>query len=167
MRRQALVALLAALLAGTAVGCGGARDDDGPPAIASREVIREFHEAGLPRLEVAPVPDPSWDQLSFGLDISEATQRRYGTFAIYVVDPGDEEAVASLLADKDTAEPIRPDANGIYWDYDELAKSYVAEKRYGENVVLAWWNEKRHKGVDVAWVRLDKLLEQMVASESR
>jgi hypothetical protein len=167
MRSPALITLLAALAAALAAGCGGSGDDGGSAPIASREVIREFREAGMPRLEIAPVPDPSWDQLGFGLDVAPATQKRYGTFAIYVVDPGDDEAVASLLADKDTAKPIEPDADGIYWDYDELAKSYVAQKRYGENVVLAWWNEKREKGVDVAWARLDKLLGEIAASQSR
>ncbi len=162
--------LLAVLVAALAAGCGGGSDDDdndGPAPIASREVIREFREAGMPRLQIAPVPDPSWDQLGFGLDAPPATQERYGTFAIYVVDPGDDEAVASLLADKDTAQPIQPDADGIYWDYDELAKSYVAQKRYGENVVLAWWNERREKGVDVAWVRLDELLTEIASQQSR
>ena len=61
----------------------------------------------------------------------------------------------SLLADKDTAEPLERGADGIYWDYDELAKSYVAQKRYGANVVLAWWNEHREQGTDERWERLD------------
>ena len=91
------------------------------------------------------------------------TQERYGTFTIYVVDPEDLEAVGSLLADKDTAEPLEPDADGIYWDYDELAKSYVAQKRYGPNVVLAWWNEKRKQGTDERWEQLDQLMQQSVS----
>lgn len=160
MRLPALITLLVAL----AAGCGGGSEDEEGAPIASRQVIREFREAGMPRLEIAPVPDPAWDQLGFGLDAPPATQQRYGTFAIYVVDPGDDEALASLLADKDTAEPIQPDPDGIYWDYDELAKSYVAQKRYGENVVLAWWNERREKGIDAAWVRLDRLLQEIAAS---
>ena len=65
----------------------------------------------------------------------------------------------SLLADKDTAEPLQPDADGIYWDYDELAKSYVAQKRYGSNVVLAWWNERREQAADKRWDRLDAVLQ--------
>lgn len=170
MRLPALITLLVALVAALAAGCGGGSaddDSDGTAPISSRQVLREFREAGLPRLEIAPVPDPSWEQLGLGLDVSPATQQRYGTFAIYVVDPGDEEAVASLLADKDTAEPIQPDADGIHWDYDEPAKSYVAQKRYGENVVLAWWNERQQKGIDAAWVRLDELLSEIAASQSR
>ncbi len=57
----------------------------------------------------------------------------------------------------------RPDADGIYWDYDELAKSYVAQKRYGPNVVLAWWNEKRKQGTDERWEQLDQLMQQSVS----
>ena len=65
----------------------------------------------------------------------------------------------SLLADKDTAKPLQADADGIYWDFDELAGSYVAQKRYGSNVVLAWWNESAEKGTDARWERLDELME--------
>ena len=69
----------------------------------------------------------------------------------------------SLLADKDTAKPLQADADGIYWDYDELAKSYVAQKRYGANVVLAWWNESRKQGTDERWERLDGILQGLAS----
>ena len=109
----------------------------------------------------ACVPDPSWEQLSLGLDLPAADQKKYGTFTIYVVDPEDPQAVRSLLADKDTAKPLTADADGIYWDFDELARSYVAQKRYGPNVVLAWWNEQREKGTDARWDRLDAIMQDV------
>jgi hypothetical protein len=116
----------------------------------------------MPELETA-APDPAWEQLGPGLDIPPAEQERYGTFTIYVVDPEDPEAVGSLLADKDTAQPLQADADGIYWDFDELAKSYVAQKRYGSNVVLAWWNEQRDKGTDERWDRLDEVMQEIAS----
>jgi hypothetical protein len=159
MRRPALILLLAVL---AAAGCGSSGDgDDGEQEaapIAAQAVVQEFEEVpGMPPLQ-SSAPDPSWEQLGLGLDLTAADQKRYGTFTIYVVDPEDPEAVRSLLADKDTAEPLQADANGIYWDFDELAKSYVAQKRYGSNVVLAWWNEKAEKGTDARWQRLDRIL---------
>ena len=57
---------------------------------------------------------------------------------------------------------------GIEWaseafpaELDELAKSYVAQKRYGSNVVLAWWNEQRDKGTDERWDRLDAVMHEI------
>jgi len=165
MRRPALILLLAAL---AVAGCGSSGDGDGDDQeaapIAAQAVVQEFEEVpGMPPLK-SSAPDPSWDQLSLGLDLPPADQKKFGTFTIYVVDPEDPEAVQSLLADKDTAEPLQPDANGIYWDFDELAKSYVAQKRYGSNVVLAWWNEKRQQGTDARWRRLDGILQGLVNS---
>ena len=161
MRRPALIFLLAVL---ATAGCGSSGDDEQETApIAAQAVVQEFDEVpGMPALQRS-VPDPSWEQLGLGLDLPAADQRKYGTFTIYVVDPEDPEAVRSLLADKDTAEPLEPDANGIYWDYDELAKSYVAQKRYGSNVVLAWWNESRKQGTDERWERLDGILQGLAS----
>jgi hypothetical protein len=166
MRRPVLVLLLAAAL--LAAGCGSSEsgEDENQQAapIGSQEVIQQFEEVpGMPPLETAAGSDPSWEQLSLGLDLSPAAQERFGTFTIYVVDPEDPEAVRSLLADKDTAKPLERGADGIYWDFDELAKSYVAQKRYGSNVVLAWWNEKREPGTDERWERLDEQLQQLVS----
>jgi nitrous oxide reductase accessory protein NosL len=167
VRRPALIRLLAALaLALAAAGCGSSGDgDDEEQAspIAAQAVVQEFSEVpGMPALESA-VADPSWEQLGPGLDVSPATQKKYGTFTIYVVDPEDPQAVRSLLADKDTAKPLQADADGIYWDYDELAKSYVAQKRYGSNVVLAWWNESREQGTDERWQRLDAVMQDIAS----
>lgn len=169
MRRPALISLLAALvLALATAGCGssGESDDNDQQAapIAAQQVVQRFRTVpGMPALRTAAAPDPSWEQLSLGLDITPAVQKKYGTFTIYVVDPEDDEAVTSLLADKDTAKPLERAAGGIYWDYDELAKSYVAQKRYGSNVVLAWWNEKGQQGTDARWQRLDALMQGLAS----
>ena len=164
MRRPALIFLAALAVAGCG-SSGNADDQEQETApIPAQAVVQEFSEVpGMPEL-VTAVPDPSWEQLGPGLDIPPAAQERYGTFTIYVVDPEDPEAVRSLLADKDTAEPLQPDADGIYWDYDELAKSYVAHKRYGSNVVLAWWNERREQATDKRWDRLDAVMQDIAKS---
>ncbi len=161
MRRPALVFLLAAVLAGC--GASGNGDDDQEAApIAAQTVVQTFSEVpGMPTLReragrvlVPARPRPQR---------AARNQQEYGTFTIYVVAPDDPEAVRSLLADKDTAEPLEADASGIYWDYDELAKSYVAQKRYGPNAVLVWWNEQRERGTDERWERLDQLMQSVAA----
>jgi hypothetical protein len=165
MRRPALVLLLTAVAVALAAGCGSGDGEDEEQAspIAAAAVIQEFDQVeGLPELQTAAATDPSWEQLGLGLDISPTAQRKYGTFTIYVVDPEDDEAVDSLLADKDTAEPLEQSADGIHWDFDELADSYVAQKQYGPNVVLAWWNEKPQPGTDARWQRLDRILQGLV-----
>jgi hypothetical protein len=168
MRRPALISLLALAVALAAPACGSSADTDeeqDASPIAASAVVQEFDQVpGMPELETTAATDPSWEQLGLGLDISPTDQEKYGTFTIYVVDPEDDEAVASLLADKDTAEPLERGADGIYWDYDELAKSYVAQKRYGTNVVLAWWNEKREPVTDERWERLDAILQNVATS---
>jgi hypothetical protein len=162
MSRPALILLLAVLLAGCGES-GSENEEDQAAPVAAQAFAQRFDEAsGMPPLETASGSDPSWEQLGLGLDLSPAEQKRYGTFTIYVVDPGNLEAVSSLLADKDTGKPIEPDADGIHWDYDELAKSQVAQKRYGLNVVLAWWNERREPGTDERWEQLDELVQQAV-----
>jgi hypothetical protein len=165
MRRSALICLLAALAVAAGCGSSGGGDDEEQQTspIAAQTVVQEFDQVpGMPELQTTASTDPSWEQLGLGLDISPAAQRKYGTFTIYVVDPEDDEAVDSLLADKDTAKPLEPGADGIYWDFDELANSYVAQKQYGPNVVLAWWNEKAQPRTDARWQRLDRILQDLV-----
>ena len=163
MSRPVLILLLAAFLAGCGESGGGDDEDREAAPIAAQTLVQRFDDVSkMPPLETAAGSNSSWKQLGLGLDLSPAEQERFGTFTIYVVDPGNLEAVSSLLADKDTGEPLEQSADGIYWDYDELAKSYVAQKRYGPNVVLAWWNEQREQGTDERWDRLDELLQDIV-----
>jgi hypothetical protein len=165
MTRPVLTFLLAVAFLAAGCGSSGSGEDEDQQAapIGSQEVIQQFEEVpGMPPLETAAGSDPSWEQLGLGLDLSPAAQERFGTFTIYVVDPEDPEAVKSLLADKDTAKPLDRGADGIYWDFDELAKSYIAQKRYGPNVVLAWWNESDEQRTDERWQRLDRILQDLV-----
>jgi hypothetical protein len=170
MRRIALIPLL--LLALATAGCGAdAESDDAVETdttqqeaapIAASQVVQQFLEAAeSTQLEETEAPDPAWEQLGLGLNPTPAQQRQYGIFTIYVVDPERTEAVESLLSDKDTAEPLEESADGIHWDFDEAAQSYVANKQYGPNVVLTWWNEKSEPGTDPRWDRLDALMQKL------
>jgi hypothetical protein len=174
MRRIALIPLL--LLALAAAGCGAEAESDdavdtdaqtteqeaGP--IGAQQVVQQFLEAAeSTQLEEVEAQDPSWEQLGLGLNPTPAQQRQYGIFTIYIVDPERTEAVDSLLSDKDTAQPLEESADGIHWDFDEAAQSYVANKQYGPNVVLAWWNEKPEPGTDPRWDRLDALMQKLTA----
>jgi hypothetical protein len=172
VRPTALLALLLALAAALAAsGCGSAAEsDDGTetaterqaePLAASQVAARFERASGGTRLRGTATPDVAWEQLGLGLNATPRQQRRYGTFSIYVVDPAREEALASLLADKDTAEPLERAEDGVYWDLDELADSYVAYKRYGPNVVLAWWNERAEPVTDARFERLDALMQEL------
>jgi hypothetical protein len=164
-----LLALLVALLA---AGCGSSAEgvDDTTSTgereaapIGAEQLVAEFRQAsGGTRLRAA-VPDASWEQLSLGEDPTPRQLRQYGVFTVYVVEGDNDEAVTSLLSDKDTAKPLTADGDGIYWDFDELSDSYVAHKRYGPNIVLAWWNEQPEPGTDERFERLDALMEEATA----
>ena len=163
MKRIALLLALAlaALVAG---GCGSAQTDEDQSqpertSFTSAQVIREFKQApGQPALRSAAGTDVAWEQLSFGLNVSPELQRRYGTFNVYVVKRGHDDAVGSLLRNKETKEALERGTDGVYWELDTLANSYVAYKRYGANVVLAWWSESAEPATDDRFERLDALL---------
>lgn len=170
MRRTPLIALLLAFVALVATGCGAAEEgvdetttgeQDAAPIGASQLVAQFKRASGGTQLRGTATPDVAWEQLGLGLNATPAQQKQYGTFSIYVVEPENDEALASLLADKDTAKPLAPTDDGIYWDFDELAGTYVAYKRYGPNVVLAWWNEQPEQGTDARFERLDALLQEL------
>lgn len=169
MQRIALLLALTILAPlATACGAGSSIEEDGerssPPSLTAEQVIREFRQVpGQPRLRRAAGTDAAWEQLSFGLDVSPELQRRYGTFNVYVVKPGREDAVDSLLTNKETKKALRRSEDGIYWELDSLANSYVAYKRYGANVVLAWWSESEQPVTDGRWERLDGLMSRLVA----
>jgi hypothetical protein len=155
-----LVALLALLLG---AGCGASDSAPEPEpepegrVLSSQQVSDEFEdEAGRPLQET--VPDPSWEQLGFGLNAPPAVIERFGTFSIYVVDEEDPEALTSLLRDKATGEPLETDDDGIYWERDSLSNTWIAHSLYGENVVLAWFSESRQPQTDERWERLDEIL---------
>jgi hypothetical protein len=159
-RLQALAVLLLAL---TLVGCGAtesAPEPDPEPegrVLGSRQVSDEFREeTGQPLRET--IPDPSWEQLGFGLNASPKILNEFGTFSIYVVDEEDPEALSSLLRDKATGEPLESDENGIYWELDSLSNTWIAHSRYGDNVVLAWFSESTEPVTDERWERLDDIL---------
>ena len=174
MRRIALIPLL--LLALAVGGCGAdAESDDGVDTdaqtteqeaapIGAEQVVQQFLESDEgAQLEEAAGQDAAWEQLGLGLNPTPEQQRQYGIFTIYVVKPERTEAVDSLLSDKDTAQPLEESADGIHWDFDEAAQSYVANKQYGPNVVLVWWNEKPEPGTDPRWDRLDALMQKLTA----
>jgi hypothetical protein len=173
VRRTLLIALPLALAAAlVAAGCGAsAETDDGTETdgqqaapIAASQVVTQFKRAsGGTQLRGTATPDAAWEQLGLGLNATQEQLREYGTFTIYVVEPDHDEAVTSLLSDKDTAKPLALSDGGIYWDFDELAGSYVAHKRYGANVVLAWWNERAEPVTDARFERLDALMQELSA----
>jgi hypothetical protein len=171
VRRTPLIALLLALVAAlVAAGCGSSAegvdetttDEQEAAPIGAGQLVAQFKQAsGGTQLRGTATPDAAWEQLGLGLNATPAQQKQFGTFSIYVVEPENDEAVTSLLSDKDTAKPLARAGDGIYWDFDELAGSYVAYKRYGSNVVLAWWNEQPEPVTDARFERLDALMQEL------
>jgi hypothetical protein len=157
MRPAAVLAGLVATLALAGCGTNGGPEET-RAAFSGAEVADEFQRETGRGLEAAAEQDPSWEQLSYGLDPSPAVLRRYGIFSVYVVEPGNDDAVASLLADKGTGAPLDADVNGIYWERDSLSRTWIAYKRYGENVVLAWFSERKTRRTDDRFARLDRIL---------
>jgi hypothetical protein len=159
VRRIALLSLVVAATAAIA-GCGTSQSDvvNPPQLISAGQVMQKFKQApGQPKLRQAP-PDDAWEQLSLGLDVPDELRARYGVFNVYVVKASRPNAVSSLLRDKATRKALKADDFGVYWEYDDLSSSYVAYKRYGANVVLAWWSEKKTPSTDERFDRLDSIL---------
>ena len=153
---------LALAVAAFGAACGSTEvERDDAQGVTAAQVIREFPTVAGRQLQRAATPDEAWEQLSYGLDPSPEVLRRYGVFSVYVVEAGNDEAVASLLRDKATGEPLAADANGIYWERDSLSGTWIAHARYGENVVLAWFSERRTRSTDARWDRLDATLNTL------
>jgi hypothetical protein len=164
MPRVLLVLLLS--LAALAVGaaCGSEASDEASFATPA-QVQQRFREAtGKPVLRKAPVTDEAWDQLGLGLDPDPALVERYGTFVVYVVKEGRGNAVGSLLRDKGTQRKLEPDDRGIYWELDTLSETWVANKRYAGNVVLAWFSDSGDRRTDARFHRLDRILRGLQTS---
>jgi hypothetical protein len=158
------LALLLCLL-GVALGaaaCGADSDSSPEPPernlVTAQQVEREFADEAGEELEEAAGTDPAWEQLNFGLNPPPEIVKRYGIFSIYVVDPANEEAVDSLLANKDSGEPLEADGDGIYWEKDTLSGTWIAYRRYASNVVLTWFSESAEQRTDERWERLDEIL---------
>lgn len=168
MGRRFHVLAVAVLVLALGAGCGSGEAAPEPEpepearVLSSQQVSDEFREeAGRPLQET--VPDPSWEQLGFGLNAPPSVLERFGTFSIYVVDQEDPEALSSLLRDKATGEPLEMDADGIYWERDSLSNTWIAHSRYGDNVVLAWFSERPEPQTDERWERLDEILSGLAA----
>ena len=166
MRRTGALAFALTLLALGALvaGCGaGATDDEQPTFITPAEVQQRFVEAtGNGRLlRRAPVTDEAWVQLGPGLDPSAEVLERYGTFVVYVVKQGHGQAVASLMRGQRAGGSESGDE--LRWELDTLSDTWVANKRYGENVVLAWFSSRKNPALDARFERLDRILSGLTS----
>lgn len=158
-RGLALFVLMLACLA-AAVGCGEASE----PSFSTEEVRAHFQaEAGAQLFrKQGPGGDPAWDQLGFAENASPALIERYGIFSIYVVKPGEKDAMASLFRDTATKKPL-PHRRGIYWELDTHSDTWTAHTRYA-NLVLVWFTEQTQPAVDARWHRLHRLLRDLTAA---
>ena len=152
-------AALLLVLVFAVAACGTAEETaPEPTGISAEQVSDHFaEEAGRP-LEPTQVEGEAWEQLGYGLNANPSVVQRFGTFNVYVVEPGNDEALRSLLSDKATGEPLEPDDRGIYWELDSQSRTWVAHSRYGPNVVLTWFSENTRKTADARWERLNSVL---------
>jgi hypothetical protein len=155
-RRLALfLGLVSALVA---AGCGEASET----GVSSQEVIAEFDAAGAQLVRKRGPGDTAWDQLGLAEDAPQRLIDRYGIFSIYVVDPGEKEAMESLFRDKATRKPL-PHRRGIYWELDSHSNTWTAHTRY-RNLVLVWFTESEQPAVDERWQRVHRILRDMSVS---
>lgn len=163
MRRAAVtaLALVSLAVAGVSSGCG--EDQTGPQLelVSAGQVIGEFERKTGRPLQRTPEPDEAWEQLSYGLNPSQALLERYGIFTVYVAKDGHLDALDSLLRDKATKKQLERDQQGVYWELDSNSGTWVAYKRYAKNVVLVWFSGSTARGVDARWERLDGVLADL------
>jgi hypothetical protein len=155
------LALLATLVCvAAAAGCGGASE----PTYSTEEVRAHFQaEAGAQLFrKQGPGGDPAWEQLGFAEDAPPSLIERFGVFSIYVVEPGENEAMASLFRDKATKKPL-PRRRGIFWELDTHSDTWTAHTRYA-NLVLVWFSEQERPAVDARWHRLHRMLRDLTVS---
>ncbi|MBW3592438.1 MAG: hypothetical protein KY396_01970 [Actinobacteria bacterium] len=166
MEIRFLFVLLGTLGVLAGAGCGSAAERGSEErAVAPEELISDFGaQPGELSLRRFGGTDGKFEQLGIGLDPPPAALRRYGIFSIYVVEPGEKDARAALLTDKTTGAPLEPDERGIYWEYDDHSKTWIANTTYGENVVLVWFSEKPERETDIRWERLHEFLTESTAA---
>jgi len=158
-RRLALAVLVLAFVAALA-GCGEAEEE----SLTTDEVTAHFQEEAGARLfrKQGPGDDPAWDQLGLAEDAPPRLIERYGIFSIYVVEPGEKEAMGSLFRDKATGKPL-PHRRGIFWELDTHSNTWTAHTRY-QNLVLVWFTESEQPTVDARWQRLHRILRDLSVS---
>ena len=166
MRLRLFFLVLACSAVLVASACGSAREPEAEePEVTSEELISEFAaQPGKVSLRRSAGAGGKFEQLGLGLDPPVSALRRYGIFSIYVVDPGADAALRALLTDKTTGNPLTRDERGIYWEYDDHSKTWIANTTYGENVVLVWFSEKPKPATDERWERLHEFLTQSTAA---
>lgn len=157
MRRVALLSLALLALA-VAAGCGSGGDQSQAVTLTPGQVRQQFAQATGRPLARAPVADPAWDQLGFGLDQPRSLVERYGIFNVYVGKPGKAQSLASLFKDKATERPLARSTGGIYWELDSQSRTWVAYKRYADNVVLVWFSGSKDRRADERFERVDSIL---------
>jgi hypothetical protein len=163
VRRAALtaLALLALAVPVAATGCGEGDSQSQTELVPASQVIGQFErETGRP-LQRAAEPDEAWDQLSYGLNPSPELLERYGIFSVYVAKEGHVDALSSLLKDKATKKALERDKDGVYWELDSNSGTWIAYKRYAQNIVLVWFSESKDKAVDARFERLDSVLADL------
>ena len=157
MPARALAFLVAFICLAAAAGCGAASE----PSYSTEEVQAQFQaEAGAQLFrKQGPGGDPAWEQLGFAENAPPSLIERFGVFSIYVVEPGEKEAMDSLFRDTATHKPL-PHRRGIYWELDTHSDTWTAHTRYA-NLVLVWFTESKEPAVDARWQRLHRILRDL------
>jgi hypothetical protein len=156
MRKLTALFALAALV--LALGASAATE----ARVTSAQVVKRFKAAtGDTLRRDRAASDPGvYEALDFGSRPSFSLTARYGQITIFVVVADDvDAAVLELLEDSHTGGLAKPDAKGIYWEEGLTLhgeRTWLAKKRYGQNLVL--WSLGERKRTDRRFARVDRVL---------
>ena len=106
-----------------------------------------FHaETGmrLVNYRAASTPD------AISLRTSPYRTQRFGTFQLFVLNPRKLAHMRRVFT-----HGVKPDARGIYWVSDR-AGGWIAVTVFARNLLVAWFPPHGSRGIDAAWVRLDR-----------
>ena len=129
------------------------------PTTSASQLTKRFKTATGEKLVPSKTLSYAGHYRAYDLGVPTAAKKaRWGTFTVYLVTGSSVDAeVTDLLADAHTGALGTPAAGNVYWEQGVSifgTTYWMAKRRYGQNVVLAWTNASGQKKTDATWKRL-------------
>lgn len=159
MRRPGLcsaAAIVLALGALAAAACTGGDERSVPPGtFTAEDVIEHFEEEAGHDLAVDPTASTTKVVL---VRPDQEANAEFGEFEVFVVNPRDPNIERVLRVGLGFFR-LPADRRGIRWQ--RTRDGWVAAKRYGRNVVLAWHAARTRGALDARWEELDRVFASL------